>query len=218
MKKDDMEIRHDVLSEFDWDPRFDSRNIGVAVKNGVVALSGHVGSWAERRAAEEAAQAVDGVRALANDIVIELPQDARRTDAEVAESAITALSNNVTVPVSDIKLVVRDGWVTLDGEVATWYQKNMAESTLASLRGIKGIVNNIRIRAATSAGEVKRKIEDAIRRRAQRDADSITVKVADGAVTLEGQVSSWAQRQQIEMAAWQSPGVSKVVDNLSVFP
>ena len=184
----------------------------------MVALSGHVGSWAERRAAEEAAQAVDGVRALANDIVIELPQDARRWDAEIAEAAITALGNNVTVPVNDIRLVVRDGWLTLDGEVATWYQKNMAESTLSSMRGIKGIVNNIKIRSSASAGDVKRKIEDAIRRRAQRDAESITVNVAEGAVTLEGQVSSWAQRQQIEMAAWQSPGVSKVIDNLSVYP
>lgn len=218
MKKDDMAIRHDVLSEFDWDPRFDSRNIGVAVKNGVVALSGHVGSYAERHAAEEAAQSIAGVTALANDIVIELGFEAKRTDAEIAEAAVGVLKNNVSVPVNEIKLVVRDGWIALDGQVAMWFQKNAAQTALANLRGVKGIINNITIRTFVSAAEVKGKIQDAIRRRARTDAQNIQVKAADGAVTLEGQVSSWAERQQAEMAAWQAPGVSKVIDNLSVRP
>jgi len=218
MKKDDMSIRHDVLSELDWDPRFDSRNIGVAVKNGVVALSGHVGSYAERQAAEQAVQSVAGVTAVANDIVIELGFEAKRTDAEVAEAAVALLKNNISVPIGDIKLVVRDGWITLDGEVGMWYQKNAAQSALANLRGVKGIINNISIRAFVSAAEVKGKIQDAIRRRAQSDAQNIVVRAADGAVTLEGEVSTWADRQQAEMAAWQAPGVSKVIDNLSVRP
>jgi osmotically-inducible protein OsmY len=218
MKRDDLAIRHDVLSELDWDPRVDSRNIGVAVKNGIVTLTGRLGSWAERRAAEEAAQSILGVTALANDIVIELPFEAKRSDAEIAESAVAALSSNVSVPVKDIKVVVREGWITLSGEVAMWYQKSAAEAALVHMRGVKGILNNIAIRSFASAVEVKGKIEDAIRRRAQTDAQSITVKAADGAVTLEGEVSSWAQRQQAEMAAWQAPGVSKVIDNLSVRP
>ena len=218
MKRDDMELRHDVLSELDWDPRFDSRNIGVAVKNGVVALSGHVGSYAERRAAEEGAQSIAGVTAVANDIIIELGFEAVRTDAEIAEAAVVALKGNISVPANDIKLVVRDGWITLDGQVAMWYQKNAAQNALANLRGVKGIINNITIRAFASAAEVKGKIQDAIRRRAQSDVQNIEVKAADGAVTLEGQVSSWAERQQAEMAAWQAPGVSKVIDNLSVRP
>lgn len=218
MKKDDMSMRHDVLSELDWDPRFDSRNIGVAVKNGVVALSGHVGSYAERQAAEQAVQSVAGVTAVANDIVIELGFEAKRTDAEVAEAAVALLKNNISVPIGDIKLVVRDGWITLDGEVGMWYQKNAAQTALANLRGVKGIINNISIRAFVSAAEVKGKIQDAIRRRAQSDAQNIVVRAADGAVTLEGEVSTWADRQQAEMAAWQTPGVSKVIDNLSVRP
>jgi osmotically-inducible protein OsmY len=218
MKKDDLAIRHDVLSELDWDPRFDSRNIGVAVKHGVVALTGHVSSYAERRAAEEATQAVAGVTALANDIIIELGYEATRTDAEIAEAAVVALKDNISVPVNDIKLVVREGWATLSGEVAMWYQKNAAQTALAYLRGLKGITNNITIRAFVSASEVKGRIQDAIRRRAQTDAQNIEVKAANGAVTLEGQVSSWAERQQAEMAAWQAPGVSKVIDNLSVRP
>jgi osmotically-inducible protein OsmY len=218
MKRDDMELRHDVLSELDWDPRFDSRNIGVAVKNGVVALSGHVGSYAERRAAEEGAQSIAGVTAVANDIIIELGFEAVRTDAEIAEAAVVALKGNISVPANDIKLVVRDGWITLDGQVAMWYQKNAAQNALANLRGVKGIINNITIRAFASAAEVKGKIQDAIRRRAQSDAQNIDVKAADGTVTLEGRVTSWADRQQAEMAAWQAPGVSKVIDNLSVYP
>jgi len=218
MKKDDLAIRHDVLSELDWDPRFDSRNIGVAVKNGVVALSGHVGSYAERRAAEEAAQSVAGVTALANDIVIELAFQAGRTDAEIAEAAVAALKENISVPVKDIKLVIRDGWAILSGEVAMWYQKSAAQTALAYLRGLKGITNNITIRASASAADIKGKIQDAIRRRAQTDSQNIEVTALNGAVTLEGHVSSWAERQQAEMAAWQAPGVSKVTDNLSVRP
>ena len=218
MKRDDMAIRHDVLSELDWDPRFDSRNIGVAVKNGVVALSGHVGSYAERQDAQEAAQSVACVTAVANDIIIELAFEATRTDAELAESVVGALKGNISVPANDIKVIVRDGWITLDGQVAMWYQKDAAQNALANLRGVKGIINNISIRAFVSAAEVKGKIQDAIRRRAQTDAQNIQVKAADGAVTLEGQVSSWAERQQAEMAAWQAPGVSKVIDNLSVRP
>jgi len=218
MKRDDLAIRHDVLSELDWDPRFDSRNIGVAVKNGVVALSGHVSSFAERKAAQEASQSVAGVTAVANDIVVELGYETTRTDAEIAETAVDALKQNIAVPRDAIQLVVREGWITLDGEVAMWHQKNAAESALINLRGVKGINNNIVIRSFVSPNEVKQKIADAIRRRAQTDADNIRVVAGEGAVTLEGQVSSWAQRQQAEMAAWQAPGVSKVVDNLTVRP
>jgi osmotically-inducible protein OsmY len=217
MNRDDRAIRHDVLSELDWDPRFDSRNIGVAVKNGVVALSGHVNSYAARRAAEEAVFSIAGVTAVANDIAIELAFEAKRSDAEIAEAAVTALKSNVSVP-GDIKLMVRDGWITLEGEVGMWLQKNAVETTLAGLRGVKGILNNVGIRAFVSASEVKSKIEAAIRRRANSDIQNISVRAADGAVTLEGRVSSWAERQQAEMAAWQTPGVAKVIDHLDVRP
>ena len=218
MKRDDLAIRHDVLSELDWDPRFDSRNIGVAVKNGVVALSGHVSSYAERRAAQEAAQSVAGVTAVANDILVELGYETTRTDAEIAEAAVSALHENVVVPSGAIRIVVREAWITLEGEVAMWHQRNAAESALVNLRGVKGINNNITIRTFVSPAEVKERIADAIRRRAQTDADNIRVVAGEGAVMLEGQVSSWAQRQQAEMAAWQAPGVSKVIDNLTVRP
>jgi osmotically-inducible protein OsmY len=216
--KNDLALRHDVLAELDWDPRIDSRNIGAAVKNGVVSLTGRVGSYAERRVAQEAVQSIAGVKAVANDIVIELSSDAQRSDAEVAEAALLALKNHVSVPVTDIRVVVHNGWVTLEGEVALWYQKNAAEGALSTLHGVKGIVNNINIRHHACAPDVKKRIEDALRRRAELDAQNIVVKTSDGTVTLEGHVSSWLERQQAEMAAWQAPGVSRVIDNLSMRP
>jgi osmotically-inducible protein OsmY len=214
----DSELRHDVEAELDWDARIDSRQIGVAVKNGVVSLTGHVGSYLEKRAAEEAAQSIDGVTAVANDIVIELPFDSRRGDAEIAESAVAALRANVSVPSSGVKIYVRDGWVTLEGHVSTWHEKNAAEVALGTLHGIKGMSNNITLRPQVSVDDVQTKIADAFRRRAQLDASNIRVHAEDGTVTLEGEVSTWHERNQAEIAAWQAPGVSKVIDKLVVHP
>lgn len=218
MRTDDLKLRHDVQAELDWDARLDSRQIGVAVKDGVVALSGHVSSYAERRAAEEAAQSVTGVQAIANDIVVELPSAFCRSDAEMAETAVRSLQMNVAVPREGIKIVVRDGWISLDGEVPLWYQKKAAESALASLPGVKGISNNLSISARVSTTAVQHKIEEAFRRRALLDARDITVRADEGTVTLEGEVHSWPERQQAELAAWQAPGVSQVIDNLHVRP
>jgi len=214
----DSQLRHDVEAELDWDARLDSRQIGVAVKNGVVALTGHVGSYLERRAAEEAAQSVTGVKAVANDIAIELPFDAKRGDAEIAEAAVVALQGNVSVPANAVKIYVREGWITLEGQVSTWHQKNAAEVALAPLRGVKGLSNNLAICAQISIDDVQSRITDAFRRRAQLDAKRVHVSALDGTVTLEGEVSSWHERNQAEIAAWQAPGVTAVVDNLTVEP
>ncbi len=218
MKTNDFQLRHDVEAELDWDSRLDSRQIGVAVKDGVVALSGHVGSYPERRAAEEAALSVSGVLGVANDIVVELPTDTHRTDAEIGEAAVKALQMNVVVPASSIKITVRDGWVTIDGEVPVWSQRSAAETALTSLPGIKGISNNVVMHAPVCVGDVKDKIEDAFRRRALLDARNIVVKTTEGIVTLEGEVFSWHERQQAEVAAWQAPGVCEVIDRLVVRP
>ncbi|HTW73747.1 MAG TPA: BON domain-containing protein [Steroidobacteraceae bacterium] len=216
MNINDLQLRRDVEAELDWDARLDSRQIGVAVKNGVVALSGHVGSYAERRAAEEAAKSVGGVRAVANDILIELPTSATRTDAEIAEAAVAALQANVAVPAERIRVCVREGWIALEGEVSLWVQRNAAETAVSSLPGVKGISNGILISAEASAEDVRSQIEDAFRRRAQLDARNIRVSTAEGTVTLEGEVHSWQEREQAETAAWQARGVSRVIDNLKV--
>lgn len=218
MTSNDLQLRHDVEAELDWDARLDSRQIGVAVKDGVVALSGHVSSYAERRAAEEVAQSVSGVRAVANDIVIELPASATRTDAEIAEAAVAALHANVAVPAERIRVLVRDGWITLEGEVTRWVQRDAAEAALSGVRGVKGVSNGIAINAQASVEEVRNKIEDAFRRGARLDARNIKISAADGTVTLEGEVRSVQERQQAETAAWEASGVSRVIDNLKVQP
>jgi osmotically-inducible protein OsmY len=207
-----------VEAELDWDARIDSRQLAVAVKNGVVTLSGHVRSYVERRAAEEAAQSIAGVRAVANDIVIELLATYQRSDSEIGDAAANALQANVAIPAEHIKIVVSNGWVTLDGELPMWYQRNAAETAIATLAGVKGISNNIVITARPSVSDVQSKILEAFRRRALLDTKDIKVTTNEGTVTLEGEVHSWQERQQAEAAAWQAPGVSQVLDNLHVRP
>jgi len=214
----DMTLRHEVEEELDWDPRLDARDIGVAVKDGVVALTGQVSSYAERCAAEHAAQSVIGVRGVANDIVIKLPAENTRSDPEIAAIAVTTLKHNVSVPSEDIQVIVRDGWISLEGHVDHWFQKNAAQATLATLRGIKGITNNLAIREQPSEPGVEAKIREAFRRRAVADCGQVAVSCDGGVVTLAGQVHSAQDRQQVARAAWQAPGVMQVVDNLKVVP
>lgn len=214
--KTDTQLRHDVEAQLDWDPRFDSQGIGVAVKNGVVALSGHVNSYADRWAAQDATQSVAGVKAIANELAINLSSDATRSDPEIAEAALHALNANVSVPGSGIKVVVHDGWVTLSGEVSFWFQRDAAERAITHLRGVKGLANDITIKPQASVTNIKAKIEDAFRRHASLDAQKIRVETAGGTVTLEGEVNSWQERQHAEAAAWAAPGVSMVMDHLSV--
>ncbi|MGC2462479.1 MAG: BON domain-containing protein [Steroidobacteraceae bacterium] len=214
--KTDTQLRHDVEAQLDWDPRFDSQGIGVAVKNGVVALSGHVNSYADRWAAQDATQSVAGVKAIANELAVNLSSDATRSDPEIAEAALHALNANVSVPGTGIKVVVHDGWVTLSGEVSFWFQRDAAERAITHLRGVKGLANDITIKPQASVTNIKAKIEDAFRRHASLDAQKIRVETAGGTVTLEGEVNSWQERQHAEAAAWAAPGVSMVMDHLSV--
>ena len=159
--KTDTQLRHDVEAQLDWDPRFDSQGIGVAVKNGVVALSGHVNSYADRWSAQDAAQSVAGVKAIANELAVNLGSDAQRTDPEIAEAALQALNSNVTIPSGALKILVHDGWVTLTGQVNFWFQRDAAERAITHLRGVKGLANDITIKPRASAADVKAKIEDA---------------------------------------------------------
>ena len=215
---DDSKLRRDVEAELEWDPRFDARQIGVAVKNGAVALTGHLSSFTQRCAAEEAAKSVAGVRALANDIVVELPFDVARSDADIAESALFALNSNASVPASEVRAIVRDGWVTLEGHVSMWFERIAAQGAVAHLRGIKGVINDIVIRPDVSTTDVRTHIEEAFRRSAQINGGKIRVAAHEGVVTLEGEVQSWAERNQAEVAAWQARGVSRVIDKLHVHP
>jgi osmotically-inducible protein OsmY len=214
--KSDSELLADVQAELDWDPSFDDRGIVVAVKDGVVTLAGFVRSYPDKWSAENAAKSVAGVRAVANDIEVKLKVDAQRTDREIAEAAVSALKSQVTVPANDIKVIVNDGCVTLEGKVAMWYQKNAAENTVQNLWGVRAVRNHIEIKTKVYAGDIRGKIRQRFKRHADTDADKVQIAVADGTVTLNGTVSSWREREDAESAAWAAPGVAHVKNLLSV--
>lgn len=216
--KTDLDLRRDVQAALDWDPRFDARDIAVSAKEGVVTLVGKVASFAEKAAAEEATQRVSGVGAIANEIEIELPEAAKRDDSHIAAAALAALRAHASVPADNIKIIVRNGWITLEGEVSLRFQHDTAEMAVQNLWGVKGVVNNITLRALPqrTTADVKAKIEDAFRRHAQLDADSIRVSVEDGHLILSGEVHSLRERKDAEAAAWSAPGVSKIENRIRV--
>lgn len=209
------DLKHDILEELAWDPAVDAAAIGVTVTEGAVTLTGHVRSYADKRAAEKAAKRVDGVVALANDIEVQLPTATRKGDTDIAEAAVAALKWNVNVPKS-VKVTVEDGWVTLDGMVEWEYNKRTAERAIRDLIGVRGVTNLIRIKQRPTPGEVKNKIEDAFKRSAQIDAGHVNVTVVDGKVTLSGSVRTWSERAEAEHAAWAAPGVTGVLNRLTI--
>lgn len=214
--KSDSQLLADVQAELDWDPSFDDRGIVVAAKDGVVTLAGSVHSYADKWSAENAAKSVAGVRAVANDIEVKLKAEAQRTDRDIAEAAVSALKSNVTVPADDIKVIVNDGCVTLEGTVVMWYQKNAAENIVRHLWGVRAVRNHIAIRTRAYAGDIRGKIHQSFKRHADNDADKIQIAVADGTVTLSGVVRTWREREDAESAAWSAPGVARVENLLAV--
>jgi len=215
-KESDKQLRDTVLRQLEWDPQVTSSDINVATADGVVTLTGFVHTYAEKYAAEKAAQSVYGVHALADDI--EVRPGSVRTDPEIARDAVHAMKLNVTVPDEKIKLLVNDGFVTLDGTVDWDFQRRGAESCVRNVAGVRGVVNHLKIKPRVSVGEVSSKIEEALRRNAELDARRITVSATDGKIHLYGSVRSWFEREEAERAAWSSPGVAEVVDHISIVP
>jgi osmotically-inducible protein OsmY len=214
----DEDIQREVLAELKWDARVQPNEIGVSVKDGVVVLTGEVDSFTKKWAAEQAAHRVRGVTVVANDIEVRLPHNAERTDADIAAAATRALEWDILVPMEDLDITVSNGWVTMRGEVEWEYQKREAERTVRRLSGVRGITNLIRVkpRVEPSPSELKRKIEDALVRSAETDAEEITVEVDGGKVTLKGTVRAWAERKEAENAAWSAPGVTEVDNQIKV--
>jgi osmotically-inducible protein OsmY len=214
--RSDSDIKRDVEDELRWDPDVDSTDIAVTVKNGVVTLAGFTRSYSDKLEAEAAAKRVAGVVGLANDIEVRLPSLDQRPDPEIARDAIAAIKNRLPLASEQLKVLVRNGWITLEGEVEWDAQRLGAERAARRVKGVKGVTNSIQLKPHVQPTEIKRKIEEAFRRSAEIDASRITVEAIGGDVILKGTVRSWAERQEAERAAWSAPGVRRVDDRITI--
>lgn len=214
--KSDQQLKQDVIDELAWDPVVNETEIGVAVRDGIVTLSGHLQSYAEKYAAERVVQRLAGVKGLAVELDVVLPGVYQRTDAEIAAVAQKGLSWNALLPKDRIKVKVEDGWITLSGDVDRAVQKTLAEKTVRNLLGVVGINNNITVKTVLAPKDVKVKIEAALQRRAHKETRDIEVAVNGQDVTLTGHVDSLEDRRSAVWAALSAPGVTHVVDHLKV--
>jgi osmotically-inducible protein OsmY len=214
MIRTDQEIQTDVLAELRWDSSVQASEIGVAVKDGVVTLTGTVDTYLKKWRAEEAAHRVSGVTAVANDITVRTLGE--RTDADIAAAAVNALKWNSSVPAEKIQVTVDKGWITLKGEVEWQYQKEEVERAVRRLWGVKGVSNLIVVKPLASPTDLKKKIEDALVRSASVDANNITVEVQGSKAILKGKVRSWAEKQEAERTAWLAPGITSVDNQIKV--
>jgi osmotically-inducible protein OsmY len=212
----DKQLQQSVTEELAWDPSIMSAHIGVTAREGVVTLSGHVPSYWEKRSAEAAASRVKGVKAVVEEIKVQLANVTLWTDDQLAERALQNLASDGSVPKDQIKLAIEKGWVTLTGEVDWNYQKVAAEYDIHRLLGVVGVTNEIRIKPRVQAYEVREKIEKALERIAPFDAADISIKTDGGKVTLGGNVRNWYERDLVETAAWSVPGVTHVQDKIAL--
>lgn len=210
-------LRQDIIDELDFEPSIDAADIGVAVENGVVTLTGHVPTYAQKVTIEDVVRRVKGVKGIAEEIEVR-PLGANQTaDDEIAKRAINTINWNTSVPDNAVQVKVQKGWLTLTGKVEWQYQKTAASNAVRDLSGVVGVTNQIDIKQRASAYDVKKRIEDALKRNAEIEAQAISVNVLDGGkVRLEGRVHAWSERSAAERAAWSAAGVNTVEDRITV--
>ena len=211
-------IEADVKQELEFDPDLDATNIAVSVKDGVVTLAGFVKSFFDKYEAETAAKRVVGVQGVANDLEVRLPAVDERPEPDIARDAIAAIKSQLPLSFDKIKVVVKNGWVTLEGQVEWQYQKVTADNAVRRVKGVKGVTNIIALKPRAEPAEIQKKIQEAFKRNAEVDANRIVVETDGSSVVLKGTVRSWIEREEAERVAWSAPGVTKVQDQIVVAP
>lgn len=215
MTKTDIQLKQDIENELRWDPKINPAQIGVSVDHGAVSLTGAVDTYAERWAAEDAIKRVAGVRAVAQDLTVKLTGAHKHEDPEIAQAALNAFKWDVWVP-KTVTVSVRDGSVTLQGEVEWNFQRDAAERAVRYLAGVVHVSNAITLKSSVSASQVKERITAALQRQATADANQIQVATSGGSVTLSGKASSWHEMEDATSAAWGAPGVTSVNNELAI--
>lgn len=212
----DQKIKEEVIQELEWEPNIDATGIGVAVRDGVVTLSGRVGTYYEKLLAEKAVSRVRGVKAVVENIRTEVSQQNIRSDENIADAALNHLRSHSQIPFETITLKVEDGFITLEGEVEWNFQKEAAQKAIQFLTGVKGVKNDIRIKASSQPADIREKIKNSFQRNALLDADHIKVKVDGHKIILSGYVQSWIEKKQAEKIALYAPGITSVENNILV--
>lgn|SRR5487761_1116336 len=213
---EDLQLQQRVIDELTFDPSVNAAHIGVAAQQGVITLSGHVGSVAEKFAAERAVRRVKGVKAVAQELDVHLPPDKKTADDEIAQRAVKLLAWDVLIPSGAVGVKVEHGVITLSGIVEWGYQRDEAESDVRRLGGVHGVVNLIEVRPHVDAKDVQKHLRAAFERHAELEASGIRVAVKDSHVVLTGKVKSWIEREEAERAAWSVPGVTAVEDRIVI--
>jgi osmotically-inducible protein OsmY len=217
MEHDDKLLQKSVSAALDWAPDVHAAHIGVTAKDGVVTLSGHVQHYAEKIAAEQAASRVKGVLGIAQGIELRAMSQHKTDDEAIADKALSMLAWNTMLPVGRVMIKVEHGWVTLSGEVDWQYQRTLAEQDVHRLNGVTGITNQLVLSKQAQSADVKRQVEEALKRDAMLEAAGITVVSEGHTITLSGHVHSWHEREIAERAAWSAPGVTNVVDRIAIY-